>query len=56
MLREEITPTLETLRADRSAYLEFQKTRTEIDHLSRFVTAHMLYEAEVSVEPCCWNA
>ncbi|EDQ90224.1 uncharacterized protein MONBRDRAFT_18617 [Monosiga brevicollis MX1] len=39
LLDEEITPTLDKLRQDRSAYLEYTKTRTEVEHLSRFVVA-----------------
>ena len=50
LLRDEITPTLETLRRERSSYLEYQKTKTEIDHLDRFVTAFDFVQSEAALQ------
>eukprot|EP01135_Chromosphaera_perkinsii_P010662 Nk52_evm62s2192 gene=Nk52_evmTU62s2192 len=46
ILQEEITPTLEKLRKERSSFLEYQKTKMELEHLSRFCTAHDFVEKE----------
>lgn len=50
LLEENITPTLEKLRKERSSYLEFQKTKTEIEHLERYVGAYNFYQAEGTLE------
>ncbi|KAK3825070.1 MAG: RecF/RecN/SMC [Benniella sp.] len=39
LLAEEIVPKLDKLRAEKRAYLEFQKTQTEIERLSRIVVS-----------------
>ncbi|ORZ11270.1 hypothetical protein BCR41DRAFT_110256 [Lobosporangium transversale] len=39
LLAEEIIPKLDKLRAEKRAYLEFQKTQTEIERLSRIVVS-----------------
>ncbi|KAI8355426.1 RecF/RecN/SMC [Mortierella sp. GBAus27b] len=40
LLSEEIVPKLDKLRAEKRAYLEFQKTQTEIERLSRVVVSY----------------
>ncbi|EPZ34969.1 RecF/RecN/SMC protein [Rozella allomycis CSF55] len=49
VLNEVITPKLDKLREERSAYLEFQKTETEVDRLRRVVVAYDYYQAESKV-------
>ncbi|KJE88760.1 hypothetical protein CAOG_00350 [Capsaspora owczarzaki ATCC 30864] len=49
VLNEEITPTLEKLRKERSVYLEYQKTQTECDQLARFVIAFDYSNADRAV-------
>jgi structural maintenance of chromosome 2 len=39
LLAEEIVPKLDKLRGEKRAYLEFQKTQTEIERLSRIVVS-----------------
>ncbi|EGD75581.1 SMC2 protein [Salpingoeca rosetta] len=46
LLDEDITPTLEKLRKERTSYLEFQKTKAEIDLLTRFLVAWSYQRAE----------
>lgn len=46
MLSEEIQPTLDKLRKERSAFLEWQKNKMELDHLNRLLVAHMYMQAE----------
>lgn len=46
MLKEEIQPTLEKLRKERSAFFEWQKNKMDIEHLSRLVTAYTYMQAE----------
>eukprot|EP00043_Microstomoeca_roanoka_P019159 m.212439 g.212439 ORF g.212439 m.212439 type:complete len:1209 (+) comp16946_c2_seq29:185-3811(+) len=50
LLDEDITPTLEKLRKERSSYLEYQKTKAEIDLLSRFLVAWNYQRAEKTLE------
>ncbi|KAF9962365.1 Structural maintenance of chromosomes protein 2 [Mortierella alpina] len=40
LLSEEIVPKLDKLRGEKRAYLEFQKTQTEIERLSRIVVSY----------------
>ncbi|KAG0322604.1 Structural maintenance of chromosomes protein 2 [Linnemannia gamsii] len=40
LLAEEIVPKLDKLRGEKRAYLEFQKTQTEIERLSRIVVSY----------------
>ncbi|NXJ98306.1 SMC2 protein, partial [Corythaixoides concolor] len=40
VLDEEITPTLQKLKEERTSYLEYQKVVRAIEHLSRFCTAY----------------
>ena len=40
MLREEIDPKLEKLRAEKRSYLEYQKATSELDRLTRLVKAY----------------
>ncbi|XP_044273439.1 structural maintenance of chromosomes protein 2-like, partial [Varanus komodoensis] len=46
ILEEEITPTLQKLREERSSYLEYQKVMREIEHLSRLYVAYQFGLAE----------
>ena len=50
VIEEDITPTLERLRKERSSFIEYQKVTTEIEHLSRFVTAFLFADAESKVD------
>ena len=47
LLREEIDPKLEKLRAEKRSYLEYQKATSELERLTRLVKA---YEWVVMVE------
>ncbi|XP_009813715.2 structural maintenance of chromosomes protein 2 [Gavia stellata] len=46
VLNEEITPTLQKLKEERSAYLEYQKVIRAIEHLSRLCIAYQFVLAE----------
>ncbi|XP_042643504.1 structural maintenance of chromosomes protein 2 [Tyto alba] len=46
ILEEEIAPTLEKLKEERSLYLEYQKTTQQIQQLSHVYIAHQFVEAE----------
>ncbi|GCB80332.1 hypothetical protein scyTo_0016166 [Scyliorhinus torazame] len=46
ILEEEITPTLQKLKEERSSYLEFQKITREIEHLTRLYVAYQFVCAE----------
>ncbi|XP_019410832.1 PREDICTED: structural maintenance of chromosomes protein 2 [Crocodylus porosus] len=46
ILEEEITPTLQKLKEERSSYLEYQKVMREIEHLSRLYIAYQFVLAE----------
>ncbi|KAG9342525.1 hypothetical protein JZ751_016530 [Albula glossodonta] len=48
ILEEEITPTLQKLKEERSSYLEYQKLMREIEHLSRLYVAYLFVCAEES--------
>lgn len=48
LLAEEIVPKLDKLRGEKRAYLEFQKTQTEIERLSRIVVSYDYTRYEVS--------
>jgi structural maintenance of chromosome 2 len=47
LLKEEIDPKLEKLRAEKRSYLEYQKTSSELERLTRLVKA---YEWTLAVE------
>lgn len=47
LLREEIDPKLEKLRAEKRSYLEYQKATSELERLTRLVKA---YEWTLAVE------
>lgn len=49
ILEEEITPTLQKLKEERSSYLEYQKVMREIEHLSRLYVAYQFVCAEESM-------
>ncbi|NWY42647.1 SMC2 protein, partial [Sylvia atricapilla] len=46
VLNEEINPTLQKLKEERTSYLEYQKLVREIEHLSRFCVAYQFFLAE----------
>ncbi|XP_015276906.1 PREDICTED: structural maintenance of chromosomes protein 2 [Gekko japonicus] len=46
ILEEEITPTLQKLKEERSSYLEYQKVMRETEHLSRLYVAYQFVLAE----------
>ncbi|KAM6036476.1 structural maintenance of chromosomes protein 2 [Theristicus caerulescens] len=46
VLNEEITPTLQKLKEERSSYLEYQKLIRSIEHLSRLCIAYQFVQAE----------
>ncbi|XP_014811914.1 PREDICTED: structural maintenance of chromosomes protein 2 [Calidris pugnax] len=46
VLSEEITPTLQKLKEERSSYLEYQKVVRAIEHLSRLCIAYQFFMAE----------
>uniref|UniRef100_A0ACB8ET47 Structural maintenance of chromosomes protein 2 n=1 Tax=Sphaerodactylus townsendi TaxID=933632 RepID=A0ACB8ET47_9SAUR len=46
VLEEEITPTLQKLKEERSSYLEYQKVMRETEHLSRLYVAYQFVLAE----------
>lgn len=47
VLKEDITPTLNKLRDERSSYLEYQKILRELEHLSKLYVAYQFVCAEV---------
>jgi len=55
LLSEEIVPKLDKLRSEKRAYLEFQKTQTEIERLSRIVTSFDYSRYEVRLEGYYWK-
>uniref|UniRef100_A0A8C9Q6T2 Structural maintenance of chromosomes protein 2 n=1 Tax=Spermophilus dauricus TaxID=99837 RepID=A0A8C9Q6T2_SPEDA len=50
ILEEEITPTIQKLKEERSSYLEYQKVIREIEHLSRLYIAYQFLLAEDTKE------
>lgn len=50
VLEEEITPTIQKLKEERSSYLEYQKLLREIEHLSRLYIAYQFLLAEDTKE------
>lgn len=49
LLKEEITPKLDSLRAEKRAFLAYQKTTTELERLTRLVKAAEWMEAQKRV-------
>jgi len=47
MLKEEITPTLNRLKEERSSFLEYQKIIRELEHLNKLYIAYKFVCAEV---------
>ena len=47
VLREDITPMIEKLKQERSAYIEFQKIEREYNHLFKITIAYNYFVAEV---------
>jgi structural maintenance of chromosome 2 len=50
VLAEEITPTLDKLRTERGAYMQFTASSAECERLERFVTAHEYHAAQLEAE------
>ena len=50
ILSEEVTPTLNKLREERTQYLQFQKTERELEHLNRQYVAYKFYSLEQANE------
>ena len=50
VLAEEITPTLERLRAEQSHYVQFQANATKVERLERFCVAHEYAQAEAAAQ------
>ncbi|KAN0047727.1 hypothetical protein ACTA71_002112 [Dictyostelium dimigraforme] len=50
VLAEEITPTLDKLRGERTSYMKFTNNQTMIDRLHRFITAYEYYTYEKRLE------
>lgn len=50
ILTEEVTPTLNKLREERTQYLQFQKTERELEHLNRQYVAYKFYSLEKTNE------
>jgi structural maintenance of chromosome 2 len=46
VLREDITPVIEKLKQERSAYIEYQKCEREFLHLHKITTAYQFYQNE----------
>jgi len=46
VLMEEITPTIQKLKEERTSYLQYQKVMREIEHLTRLYVAHEFVKAE----------
>jgi structural maintenance of chromosome 2 len=49
LLADEITPTLEKLRKERTAYQQWVHNNTEIERLARFCVAHEFFQLEQAV-------
>jgi structural maintenance of chromosome 2 len=49
LLQEVIIPKLDHLRKERSAFLEFQKTESEVDRLKRLIVAYEFYKLEEAI-------
>ena len=47
ILDEEINPTMNKLKEERSTYLEYQKVEREYEHLSKFCIAFKFVSAQV---------
>ncbi|KAJ4459087.1 putative Structural maintenance of chromosomes protein 2 [Paratrimastix pyriformis] len=47
VLRDEIVPTLEKLRKDRTTYMRWTSMRTEVERLERYVAAYRFWQATV---------
>merc|ERR1711962_1230824 len=46
MLKDDIEPTMERLKGERAAYMEFQKVNRELEHLTKFVVAFQFVKTE----------
>ncbi len=50
VLREDITPQVERLKTERTAYIEYQKCDREYLHLHKIAVAHQFWEAEAAAQ------
>ena len=50
VLQEEITPTLENLRKERSQYIQWSNNQTQLERVSRFCIAYDFYKAEETLK------
>lgn len=50
VLEEEITPTLENLRKERSHYIQWSNNQTQLERLSRFCIAYDFYKSEETLK------
>lgn len=50
VLKEDITPAIEKLKQERSAYIEYQKCEREYLHLHKISLAHQFYQSEQIVK------
>jgi structural maintenance of chromosome 2 len=55
LLNEEITPTVQKLKAERTTYLEFQKVQRELDHLTKVYLAYQFMCAEETAKQSAHN-
>ena len=50
VLEEEITPTLENLRKERSQYIQWSNNQTQLERVSRFCIAYDFYKSEETLK------
>jgi structural maintenance of chromosome 2 len=48
VLKEDITPVIQKLKDERSAFIEYQKIEREYAHLHKICTAHQFYVCELN--------
>ncbi len=54
-MNEEITPTVQKLKSERTTYLEFQKVQRELDHLTKVYLAYQFICAEETAKLSATN-
>ena len=54
-MNEEITPTVQKLKSERTTYLEFQKVQRELDHLTKVYLAYQFICAEETAKQSANN-
>jgi len=55
LLNDEITPTVQKLRAEKTTYLEFQKVQRELEHLTKIYLAYQFICAEKTAKESANN-